>query len=101
MQWLRLHTAVDAGSVSGWETKMPQAVRPKKKKKKNKGSLDLVPALNIFTILWVYVLKVILALSHRSILVFFNAAGSVSFFSLYLFIYFGCAGSLLPHVGIL
>ena len=47
MQWLRLHTAVDAGSVSGWETKMPQAVRPKKKKK-NKGSLDLVPAVNIF-----------------------------------------------------
>ena len=48
MQWLRLHTAVDAGSVSGWETKMPQAVRQKKKKIISKGSLDLVPALNIF-----------------------------------------------------
>ena len=33
------------GSVSGWETKMPQAARPKKKKK---GSLDLFPALNVF-----------------------------------------------------
>ena len=91
---------MSVGSVSGWETKMPQAARPKKKKKK--GSLDLFSALHIFfTTLWVCFLEVILALSRRSILFFYLFSGSVYFFSFHLFIYFGCAGSLMLHVDIL
>ena len=38
VQWLGLHafTAESLGSSLGWGTKIPQATRPKKKKKKGK-----------------------------------------------------------------
>ena len=46
VQWLRLHTSTagGAGSIPGWETKIPNAVQCGQKKKKNKrgeyGSIE-------------------------------------------------------------
>ena len=52
-QWLRLcaFTAEDPGLIPGWETRVLQATRPKKKKKKNSTLSSVTSCVMLYDLL--------------------------------------------------